>query len=703
MKIRFQQQCEHSECGLACASMIIDFYIKKTKLSSLREQYGVPNGGYNLLQIKAILKENGVNSKAVKIGHESVKALPQPFIAYWDNKHFVIVEKVTSKYTLLVDPAIGRKKVTKVEFMQHFSEIAMYVTNNGHRKIQLPKAHPIILKNIKKNSKLLIITLIVSFVMQCLSLILPYVIQYIVDGFTSQRKIELQQLIIIIGLLVANYFIFNLVRTRVITRLQTTFDKGFLGTTIAQLIDLPYSYFVNRSKGELVYRINSNSYIRQVLIDQMIELIIDVFFFFLYLVAMFCYSGLLAIFTIIIAISLCIFSYINAKVNRKISQNEMVVVTKSQDMINEIVNNIFTIKSTNSQKNMYKKWVNNFDEQIILEKERAKYSSVLFNVTNTIQNFYTLFIFFFGYQLVIQQKITLGGVVAFSAIGSAFLKPMLSIMNSYSQFLMVKIYLDRLLDILETPNETSMVGKKIPSNYCGEITLKNAFYKYSRFSSEAVSDISIKIKPYEKVAIVGASGSGKSTLLKLMCCLYQTTEGDVYYDKCNVKELNIHKVRENIGIVLQESMLFSGSLRENITMGRELTNEDILKSIEATKLTDLVNSFPLGLETNISESGQSLSGGQRQKIAIARTIVSNPNMIFLDEPTSALDNESEKIVMDYLFKMRATLVVVAHRLSTIQKFDKIIVMDNGKIVECGTHDELIKSNKYYANLYNTQQ
>ncbi|PXV91684.1 ABC-type bacteriocin/lantibiotic exporter with double-glycine peptidase domain [Lachnotalea glycerini] len=700
MKVHFQQQCEHSECGLACVSMIIDYFTKKTKLSSLREQYGVPNGGYNLLQLQTVLSENGVTSKAVKIDAKSVKAVPLPFIAFWDQKHFVIIEKITSKHILIIDPAIGKKKVMREEFEEHFSGIALYVTNNGHRKIQLSKVHPVILKIAKKNIILLLLTLIISIIMQCLSLVIPYAMQYIIDRLEFSKVLVFKSMLIIIILLFLNYFTFNLIRTRVITRMQTTFDKNFLSTTIIQLLDLPYSYFVNRSKGELIYRINSNSYIRQILIDQMIELIIDIIFFFLYLFAMFFYSVKLAIFTIIIAFILCFFSYINAKVNRKIQQNEIVVLTKAQDMINEIVNNIFTIKSTNSQRNMYCKWEDNFDKQVGLEKEKAKCSSILSNMTQTIQTFYSLFIIFGGYVLVCQQEITLGGVIAFSTIGVSFLKPILSIMNSYSQILMIKLYLERLLDILDTPNESSLMGDKNPSNYKGEITLENVSYKYSEFSPLAVSDVCLKINPYEKVAIVGASGSGKSTLLKVMSCLYLTTSGNVYYDDYNVKELNIHKLREKIGIVLQESCLFKGTFRENITMGRDFTEEDILKNIQVTKLGELVNSFPLGLETNISESGQNLSGGQRQKVAIARTIISNPSIIFLDEPTSALDNESEKTVMEYLLNIKATMVVVAHRLSTIEKFDKIIVMDNGKIVETGSHNELMKKNDYYARLYN---
>ncbi len=699
MRIRFQQQSEHSECGLACASMIIDFFVRKTKLSSLRKKYGVPNGGYNLNQIQKVLAEQGITSKAVKINSESVKALPQPFIAFWNLKHFIIVEKVASKFIFIVDPAIGKKKISYKEFKENFSEIVMYITNDSRRKFELPKLNPTILKNIKSNKKFLIRTLFISLIMQGLSLLIPYVIQFIIDGRSIILMHGILPMILFICLVVIAYFFSNMARTRIITTLQTSFDKDFLSMTIGQLLDLPYSYFVNRSKGELVYRINSNSYIRQILIEQVIGLIIDILFFFLYLIAMFLYSRVLAVFTLLVAIILCIFSYINAKINRKISQNEMVVLTKSQNMINELVNNIFTIKSTNSQKNIYSKWENNFSDQIRMEKVRAKYASLLSNIPQTIQTFYPLVIFLIGYVLKMNQQITLGGVIAFSVIGSSFLTPMLSIMNSYNQLLMVKIYIDRLLDILETPNETSLLGDKILTNFSGRVVLENASYRYSRFSEEAVSNITLRIEPNEKVAIVGPSGSGKSTLLKLAACLYQTTSGDVFYDRHNVKELDIHKLRENIGIVLQENVLFNGTFRENITMGREFSTDVIMKNIEATNLTDLVAGFPLGLETNISESGQNLSGGQRQKISIARTIINNPKVIFLDEPTSALDNDSERIVMDHLFNMQVTLVVVAHRLSTIQKFDKIIVMDQGKIVGIGTHEELLQNNSHYMRLY----
>ena len=182
MRIRFQQQSEHSECGLACASMLIDFYVKKTKLSNLRKKYGVPNGGYNLSQIQTILDEYNITSKAVRINAESVKALPMPFIAFWNSKHFIIVERVCSKYIQIVDPALGKMKISEEEFKEKFSKVAMYVTNDSRRKFEIPKFNNTIFKSINRNKGYLFKTLFVSLVMQCLSLLVPYAIQFIIDG-----------------------------------------------------------------------------------------------------------------------------------------------------------------------------------------------------------------------------------------------------------------------------------------------------------------------------------------------------------------------------------------------------------------------------------------------------------------------------------------------------------------------------------------
>ncbi|MDR2832625.1 MAG: peptidase domain-containing ABC transporter, partial [Streptococcaceae bacterium] len=593
MKIRFQQQSEHSECGLACVTMLIDYFIKKITLTELREKYGVPNGGYNLFQMQSVLEEYGVSSKSVKINAESLSAVPTPFIAFWGHKHFVIVEKIKKGSFNVVDPSLGKRNIPFSDFKEHFSEIVLYSINDGHRKRKISKINNDLKASVLENKKLLIFTLGISFISQCLGLLIPFAIRKIID---SSSQIVLSSFLISIILLLLSYFIINMIRMRVLVKLQTQIDNTLLGKTIYQLLHLPYSYFVNRSKGELIYRINSNSYIRQILVDQILELVLSFLFFIIYILVMFSMSNILAFITIFMVILLVCVSVINSKINQKILQNQMIVMTKSQDIINEMINNIFTIKATNSNQYIYMNWRENFIQEIAMEREKAKYSSILSNITVSIQNFYPLIIFFFGYLLTKSQELTIGTVVAFSSIGVMFLTPVLSMTNVYNQLLMVKVYIDRLLDILETPREREDGGFSL-EDFEGKIYLENVSYRYSRFSDEALKNISLSILPQQKIAIVGESGSGKSTLLKIMANLYPVTSGKVYYDDIEQEKLMLKGFRKNLGIVLQENVLFSGTLRENILMGRDYSEDELLRSIDTANLEGFLASFPLGLDT----------------------------------------------------------------------------------------------------------
>lgn len=696
MGVYFQQQSEHSECGLACATMIIDFYEKKTNLAEMREKYGVPNGGYNLAQIQSVLLDANITTKAIRIESSNVSIIKGPFIAFWKNKHFIVVEKINKKNILIADPARGKKKVSYSEFDKFFSGVILYVISEVHRKHKVPQINPFFKLLVKNNRNLFLKTFLIFLFAQCINIYIPYVIKTIIDG----SKKDFNAIVLVVTVLIVMYILVNFIRTRLITLLQTATDKDMLRKTIKKLLDLPYSYFVNRSKGELIYRINSNSYIRQILIDQVISTIVNLSFSIFYLIAMWTISKILTLITIGITFIIVIFSYFNAKVINKITQNEMVVLTSSQELVNEMINNIFTIKATNSQENMYDKWEKSFDKQIFYEKEKAKYNSILANIPQTIQTFYAVIIYTVGFLLILNHMSTIGTVVAFSTIGAYFLTPITAIMGSYSQFRTVKVYLDRLLDIMQSKDESAFLGNEKLLNFSGGVDIENLVYRYSSFSKNALKGISLHIKPKEKIAIVGASGSGKSTLLKAVSGLYQSTTGNVFYGHQNVKDIDVHELRKNVGVVLQENVLFNGSFRDNITMGRKLDDARIMKAIKNVGLYEMISSFPLGLDTQISEMGQNMSGGQRQKVSIARTIVASPKIIFLDEPTSSLDNISEQNVMNCLFKMDTTLIVVAHRLATIQKFNRIIVMSDGHVVGIGTHQELLNNNRYYNELYN---
>lgn len=704
-KIRFQQQSEHSECGLACVAMLIDYFKGNTKLVKLRDYYGVPTGGYNFFQMKQILEEYNLESKAIKSSIQDLVLLPTPFVVFWNNNHFVIVESIKGDSFKIIDPALGKQKIGYDDFSKSYSGFALYVTTpkirrKSHIRKKINNDLISCLKNVKGE---LLGVVLFSLVMQIFSILLPSLMQRIIDEKVNIYINGIWSILFFFLVLILLYFLTNMGRTRLITKLQTVFDKNLLSLTIRYLLGLPYSYFTNRSRGEIIYRINSNSYIRQILVDNVIGSVVDLLFFFVYLIALFYFNYYLAIVTIVLAFIIILFSVINARINQIMAQKELIASTKTQGVTSELVNNIFTVKATNTQQKFFNKWNDNFNEQIDIEIKKSKYSSIFLNIPQTIQAFYSLIIIFIGYILIINNKTTIGGVIAFNSIGVTFLTPLMSIINAYSQLLVVRVYLERLLDILETPSEKSMFGKNKIDKIRGKIELNHVSFKYSRFSDETLADISLTIHPKEKVAIVGPSGSGKSTLLHVISGLYKTTSGTIKYDNLDINDLDIQELRKHLGIVLQNHNVFNGTIKENITMERGYSDNDVLRTLSLTGLNDLIAELPIGLNTHISEDGNNLSGGQSQKLSLARTIIANPAVLLLDEPTSSLDNISETKIMRNLFNMESTVVVVAHRLSTIGNFDKIIVLNHGVIVGQGTHEQLMASNELYQNLYRKEE
>lgn len=704
-KIRFQQQSEHSECGLACVAMLIDYFKGNTKLVKLRDYYGVPTGGYNFFQMKQILEEYNLESKAIKSSIQDLVLLPTPFVVFWNNNHFVIVESIKGDSFKIIDPALGKQKIGYDDFSKSYSGFALYVTTpkirrKSHIRKKINNDLISCLKNVKGE---LLGVVLFSLVMQIFSILLPSLMQRIIDEKVNIYINGIWSILFFFLVLILLYFLTNMGRTRLITKLQTVFDKNLLSLTIRYLLGLPYSYFTNRSRGEIIYRINSNSYIRQILVDNVIGSVVDLLFFFVYLIALFYFNYYLAIVTIVLAFIIILFSVINARINQIMAQKELIASTKTQGVTSELVNNIFTVKATNTQQKFFNKWNDNFNEQIDIEIKKSKYSSIFLNIPQTIQAFYSLIIIFIGYILIINNKTTIGGVIAFNSIGVTFLTPLMSIINAYSQLLVVRVYLERLLDILETPSEKSMFGKNKIDKIRGKIELNHVSFKYSRFSDETLADISLTIHPKEKVAIVGPSGSGKSTLLHVISGLYKTTSGTIKYDNLDINDLDIQELRKHLGIVLQNHNVFNGTIKENITMERGYSDNDVLRTLSLTGLNDLIAELPIGLNTHISEDGNNLSGGQSQKLSLARTIIANPAVLLLDEPTSSLDNISETKIMRKLFNMESTVVVVAHRLSTIGNFDKIIVLNHGVIVGQGTHEQLMASNELYQNLYRKEE
>lgn len=353
-----------------------------------------------------------------------------------------------------------------------------------------------------------------------------------------------------------------------------------------------------------------------------------------------------------------------------------------------IYSTIKSLKNFNVSENAIKQILNTYTTKLFM----------FFNkVSTSIQVFIPVIVFIYGSYFIDKKQLTIGSLIAFNTVASSFIMPLISLSNSYSDILALKIYLNKLYDILNTEQEQSKKEQiKIKK---GNIKIDNLYFRYSKLDNDILKGISLRIKAGEKVAIVGKSGSGKSTLIKLIIELFKYDRGSIKIDNVDINHINIQNYRTQLGVVLQEPQIFNGTLKDNILLGKKYDHEKMNAAVKISNIENLINSMPMGLDTIISEDGINLSGGQRQRISLARAIYNEPKIIIMDEPTSSLDNESEKEIIDNIFKLNNTCLIISHRFYNIEKFDKIILINKGKIEDIGSHNELIIRNNTYQKMY----
>ncbi|SCG83744.1 Leukotoxin translocation ATP-binding protein lktB [Proteiniborus sp. DW1] len=697
-KIDVIEQMEHSECGMVCVAMILNYFGNSITMSELREKYGIPNGGLNLLQMSMVLEDFGLKSKGVRIN--DVRALENshtPFIAFWKGNHFVIIEKIKETITI-VDPSSGRRKISYNEFIESFSGVALLVLSKLEKKVRnKSKKYSFFIDELRKNKAYILLVIILSITLQGIAIGIPKMIAKLTDYILIEKATNTNPFILQFFIMTILYYLMSIFRTIIVVKVQTLMDISMLSKTIDHLLKVPIQFYTSRSKGELLFRINSNSYIRQILSEKVVSVSIDLIFTIIYIVALLRINIKLTGIVSLVGLFIFMLSMLYTRALRSIQQNQIIYSTKTQNIVTELVNNIDTLKAFGVESHVLEKWKNSFLSQMKFEEKKAKYTGFIGSLPITIQMMFPALMFLIGGVYIGKGELTIGNLIAFNTLGGLFLSPILSLAGSYSDIEIVKIYFNKLFDILSTREQKNGIMEidKIE----GDIRIENLYFQYNKLSPYVLYDINIDIKKGQKVAIVGESGSGKSTLLKLLCRLYDPTQGTIKLDNIPIENFRNEDFYRNIGVVLQQPQLFNESIKENILLHRTISEERLLEVINELNIDKIVEELPIGIETILSEDGINFSGGQRQRITLARAIVHNPSLLFLDEPTSSLDNKAEKEFMDLLLKLNSTSIVIAHRFYNIEAFDKIVVMSKGRIVDVGHHNELIENCAYYQELY----
>lgn len=703
-RVRFVEQSEHSECGITSVTMLLNYLGVNISLNSLRDKYGVPKGGNTLFHLKSILQEFGISTSGYRVsGLEFFKENNNPCILFWDHRHYVVFEKIIWNKVVIVDPAQGRKKYSYKEFSEHFSNMVLFPTDIDKtiiKNIKEEKEKNVLIDLLTKQKIKIIGLILLTILIQFFALGIPVITQRAVDNYMLlSQDMAILEVMIWIGAVFLTYYTLQVGRTLIVAKFQNFFERHLMTEFMKKIMSLPLNFFVNRSTGDLIFRSNLTTYIQQLLSSQLVTTVIDIVFVIAYLYLMISYSLELTIISMLGISIIVISSFINTKRYQNLTDKELLLHSKVHRTLVELFEGMETVKSIGAEKQFYEDWEKNFSEQLKVQMSKNRTLGFIGNISTATQFTMPLTIIGIGIYGISNNTLSVGELISFNAIATAFVTPIVTIMGAFSSIMLLRSYFGKLSEILEQKVATDDEKTSFEEMY-ESIELRNVSFQYSKFEEPILKNINLSIGKNEKVAIVGPSGSGKSTLVKVLSGLYSPSEGEVLLNGKNIKELSQNSIRQKVSMVNQNPAIFNMSLKENILMNKTGVSDDtFLKAVDDARVDEIIQTLPMGFETQISEGGMNLSGGQMQRIAIARAIVNQPELMIMDEPTSALDNISENYIMNRVKEYNFPCVVVSHRLNTIQHFDRVIVMYQGKIVEEGSHQELMKKNGLYSYIY----
>lgn len=726
-------QMEAVECGAAALAIILGYYGKSLPLEKLRVACGVSRDGLKATNIIKAAREYGLEAKGYAKSIDKLKQMKMPAIIFWNFNHFLVVEGFTKKGVYLNDPAQGRYRVSHEEFDESFTGVVLMLKpgpdfETGNEKQGLMAA----LSSRISHSKMSVIFIVLASLFLVIpGLVIPSFTQIFIDQYLVNRMANfvMPLLLAMAGILTINgllIYIQQYYLLRLETKLALTTSSQFLW----HVFHLPIAFFTQRYSGEISNRVTLNDKVARLLSGDLANAMLNVVVVVFYAAVMFTYDWLLTTIGIVIAalnvIALRVVSRARTDGNRRLLNENGKLLGSTMSGISMIE----TLKASGRESDFFTTWSGHLAKVMNAQQELGWLSLRLNVIPPLLMSINTTIIMGVGALRVMDGQMTLGMLVAFLYLMNNFIRPVNQLVSVGSKLQETEGDMNRIDDVLnydiadefkpkaesavtEEPadakggGDSSHNGHQVqpyvrPVNsqkLSGHLELKNVSFGYTPTLPALIEDFSLKLKPGSRVALVGGSGSGKSTVARLVAGLYQPWEGEILFDGQPRSQVPRHVLNHSMAVIDQEVLMFKGSIKENIAFWDPVVPEhEIIRSAKDATIHDIVAARNHAYDSPVAEKGSNFSGGQRQRLEIARALAVNPTILIMDEATSALDPKSEQMVMDNIRRRGCTCLIVAHRLSTIRDCDEIIVMKFGKIEERGTHEALMAKQGLYAEL-----
>lgn len=701
-------QMEAVECGAAALGSLLGYYGKIVPLAQLRRDCGVSRDGSKASNLLAAAKGYGLKAKGFKKDVDGLKDLAYPFIVFWNFNHFLVVEGYRSGWVYLNDPAAGPRRVTYNEFDEAYTGVALVMEpgpefKKGGRR---PSMILSLWDRVRGSVIGLLVCALVALFLVIPGLVAPTLTEVFIDKVLIEGLDDWARPIII-GILLTTITKALLVRVqlRLLRQLQTKLSVVMSSRFLWHLLRLPVNYYSQRFSGEISSRLQLNNKVAGVLSGRVTTTFIDIFMMIFYVVVMLQFDVLLT------GVGLCFaglnFLSLQWIGRRRTDGNQR--LTQEFGKLGAVaiagLQSIRTIKASALESDFFGRWAGHYAKAINAQQELALtnvYMELLPTFTTMLM---TMTILIVGGFRVIDGVLTIGMLVAFQGLMSSFLGPVHSLLGLGGTLQELQGDLNRLDDVLTNPiHRYSDPTEALPTTdqsvrLEGYVELTNVTFGYNPMGAPLIENFSLSLKPGQRIALVGGSGSGKSTVAKLVAGLYDPTSGGILFDGNPRTQVPRNVMTNSLAVVEQDIVMFGGAVKDNLTLWDEtIPEEQLIKACKDALIHDVIVALPDGYSTKLLEGAADLSGGQRQRLEIARALVNNPSILVLDEATSALDAETEKLIDQNIRRRGCTCIIVAHRLSTIRDADEILVMDHGKIVQRGTHEQLYQEGGTYGLL-----